>query len=167
MNKKRYQEIRFYLFTSSYSCKLISKYIKNRKTKKETEYAIKRLSEMLDLDSKALQKCIINDGSVKSPYKKFPEKIIIYLEIEKELINLSEEKNDEYSTAFEDYGSQLLSPAIERAAGNLVGYVKNDLTFNKKVDELIPRCGYMYYGTACKYKLPTMRIVPFIIRLTS
>ncbi|RJR29182.1 hypothetical protein C4564_02475 [Candidatus Microgenomates bacterium] len=167
MNKKRFQEIRFYLFTSSYSCKLISKYIKNRKTKKETEYAIKRLSEILDLDSKALQKLMLNNDNVKSPYKNLPEKIKIYLEIEKELINLSEEKSDEYSTIFEDYGSQLLSPAIERAAGNLVGDVKNDLTFSKKINELIPKYNYMYYRTAFKYKLPTMRIVPFVIRLIS
>jgi len=127
--------------------------------------ASNRLSTILQFDQKSTMTFVQLNTMPDCPYKKFPEKIKVYLEIEKELINLSEEKDDEYSTVFEDYGSQLLSPAIERAAGNLVGDVKNDLAFSKKINELIPKCNYMYYRTACKYKLPTMRIVPFIIRL--
>ena len=80
-------------------------------------------------------------------------------------MKLSEEKLDEYSTAIEDYQGQLLSPAIERAVGNFLADVKNDRHFQKLFEEKLGSAHYGYYNVAYKYGLPTMRIVPFILRL--
>lgn len=47
----------------------------------------------------------------------------MYLEVEKELSKLSEEKLDEYSTALEDHQRQLLYPVIERAVENMLNEI--------------------------------------------
>lgn len=98
-------------------------------------------------------------------YIRIPYNLRIYLETEKELTKLVEERLDEYSTAKEDYQNQLLYPAIERAVGNLLADVDNDSEFQGLFDEKTKSATYIYYKVAYKYKLSTIRIVPFILRL--
>lgn len=166
MRQKRYQEVRFYLFTHSYSGKTIASFIKDKYKRKRLNQVIKRLSLVLDFKSKQMEEFITLNLSPILPYKRLPNKLKIYLEIEKEISNLTEEKLDEYSTALEDYQRQLLFPAIERAVGNLMKDI-DDGEFDRILELQIRKYTYIYYRTAYWYKLPTLRIVPFILRLIS
>jgi len=74
---------------------------------------------------------------------------------------------DEYSTANQDYQHQLLYPAIERAAGNLLTDAVSDRKFQELLIEKIKEYTSTYYKVAYKFKLPTIRIIPFLIRLIS
>lgn len=167
MGSKRYQEVRLYLFANSYSGKRIISYLKTECKKRKLSQQIKRLAIVLDFNFKKLEKLIIGDFVPACPYRRVPKRLKIYLEIERELDNLVEEKLDEYSTALEDYQGKLLSPAIERATGNLMDNIDDDTKFTNTMATLIPKYNYIYYRVAYKYKLPTIRIVPFIIRLIS
>lgn len=164
MRQKRYQEIRFYLFAKSYSGERVVSYLKTEHKKKKLSQGIKRLAIVLDFNFRKLERFINDDLIPTCPYKRLPNRLKIYLEIEKELSVLVEEKLDEYSTALEDYQRQLLAPAIERAAGNLIEDI-DDREFDRIIEQQIRKYTYIYYRTTYKYKLPTLRIVPFIIRL--
>jgi len=166
MRQKRYQEVRFYLFVNSYSGKAIVSIVREKYKGKKLSRVVKRLSVVLDFSIKQMEKFIVSNLIPDSPYKRLPNKLKIYLEIEKELSALVEEKLDEYSTALEDYQRQLLAPAIERAAGNFMKDIE-DQEFDRILDLQIRKYTYVYYRIAYKYKLPTLRIVPFIIRLIS
>ncbi len=166
MGSKQYQEARLYLFTNSYCGRRIILYLKNKCKKRRLSQRIKRLAIVLNFNFKKLERLINDDLISTCPYKRLPNKLKIYLEIEKELSALVEEKLDEYSTALEDYQRQLLAPAIERAAGNLMKDV-DDREFDKTLELKIRKYTYIYYRTVYKYKLPTLRIVPFILRLIS
>lgn len=95
------------------------------------------------------------------------KKISIYLQIEDELITLFKEKHKRENLVSEDYYYALVEPAIKRVAGNNLSHVKNDRWFDKRLPELKRKYNRWYYEIACKYKLPTMRIVPFLIRLST
>lgn len=166
MGSKQYQEVRHYLFANSYSGRRIILYLKTKCKKKRLSQGIKRLAIVLDFNFRKLERLVNDDLIPTCPYKRLPNKLKIYLEIEKELSALVEEKLDEYSTALEDYRGQLLAPAIERAAGNLMKDI-DDREFDKTLELKIRKYHYIYYRTAYKYKLPTLRIVPFILRLIS
>lgn len=112
---KNYKEVKFFLFTNSYSGKKILMYLRGRFSGKKLTGAIRRLSVVLGFGYKQTTDFIIFGTKSTSPYKRLPNSLRIYLEIEKELSILSEEKLDEYSTALEDYQRQLLSPAIEKS----------------------------------------------------
>ena len=165
MNK--FGSVRFWLFTNSYSGKAISDYLREECQGNNINDSMKRLSQTLDFNHKQLEKHVLQKTKSKCPYARIPLKIKIYLEIEKELVALAEEKLDKYSTAKEDYQNQLFSPATERAAGNSLTDIKNDQRFNEKLEENIRTYRITYYKVAYKYKLPTIRIVPFILRLVT
>lgn len=162
-----YQEVRFFLFANSYSANKIAVYLKEKYKGKKLEKSVINLATVLRFKQKQTATFVIFDVKPKYPYRKMPKTIRAYLEIEKELLKLSEEKLDEYSTAFEDYQGQLLSPAIERAVGNFLVEVRNDGRFQKLLEEKISSAHYDYYKVAYKYSLPTMRIVPFLLRLVT
>ncbi len=166
MRQKRYQEVRFYLFANSYSGKAIVTFIREKYKRKRLNYVVKRLSSVLGFNYKQTKRLIIFELIPDCPYKRLPNKLKIYLEIEKELTTLVQEKLDEYSTALEDYQRQLLAPAIERAAGNLMIEIE-DREFDKTLEIQIRKYSHIYYRTAYKYKLTTLRVVPFILRLIS
>lgn len=126
---------------------------------------LKRLSGVLDFNYKQLSQFVVFDIKLQCPYKRVPKKLRMYLDIECELLKLKEEKLDEYSTVKEDYQRQLLYPAFERAAGNSLGKIKDDHEFNTKLIIRISEYGNIYYKVVYKYKLPTIRIVPFLLRL--
>ena len=158
---------RFFLFANSYSAKKISIYLKGKFGGKKLTKAIKRLSAVLDFKYRQTADFIIFDVKPKRPYKRLPYCLRVYLEIEKELSKLSEEKLDEYSTALEDYQRQLLYPAIERAIGNLLENIDDDGEFQKLSEEKFRSAIYTYYKVARKYGLPTMRNIPFILSVIS
>jgi len=167
---KNYKEVKFFLFTESYSGEKISLYLRGRFGGKELVKAIKRLSVLLGFEYKQTSDFIILDTKQKCPYRRLPYSLRVYLEIENELSKLIEEKLDEYSTASEDYQRQLLYPAIERAVGNLLENVEDDNKFEKLSEEKSKSAIYTYYKVARKYGLPTMRNLPFlfsIIRITN
>jgi len=167
---KNYKEIKFFLFTRSYSGGKISLYLRGRFNGKKLMKVIKRLSVVLDLECKQTADFIIFGIKPKCPYYRLPNLLRIYLEVESELSKLTEEKLDEYSTALEDYQRQLLYPAIERAVGNLLENVEDDNKFEKLSEEKFRSAIYTYYKVAHKYGLPTMRNLPFllsIIRITN
>lgn len=166
MGSKQYEKVRLYLFANSYSGRRIITYLKTKCKKRKLSQRVKRLATVLDFGPKEFEKLVVDDFAPSCPYKRLPNKLKIYLEIEKELAALVEEKLDEYSTALEDYQRQMLAPAIERAAGNLMKDI-DDREFDRILVLQIRKYIYVYYRTAYKYKLPTLRIVPFILRLIS
>lgn len=89
----------------------------------------------------------------------------IFLNIEKELGSIAIEKLDEYSTAKDDLQRQMLLPAIERAVGNDLADIDDNREFENETEKKIQEYTCTYYKVAGKYRLPTMRIVPFILRL--
>lgn len=160
-----YEKARFFLFTNSYSANKIAVYLKEKYKGKNLEKSVINLATVSRFKQKQTADFVLFDVKPKCPYRKMPKSIRAYLEIEKELLKLSEEKLDEYSTALEDYQGQLLSPAIERAVGNFLVDVKNDGRFQKLFEEKISSSHYDYYKVAYEDGLPTMRIVPFLLRL--
>ncbi len=165
--KKNYEHIRFFLFINSYSVQKICLYSKELFNDEESIITIERLDSVLNLNCGQHLKSVVFDIKPKSPYQRFPARLKIYLEIEKELEKLKEEKLDEYSTAREDYQHQFLYPAIERATGKSLADISSDRKFQQKLGEKIREYTHAYYKVAYKYKLPTIRIIPFLIRLIS
>jgi hypothetical protein len=162
---KKFMKVRFFLFANSYSGKKIATYVKLGFQGKKLERAVKGISVIFDFRYDEISDFIVFDTKPKCPYQRLPNSLRVYLEIEKELSKLSEEKLDEYSTAMEDYQRQLLSPAIERAMGNLLEDVDDDLKFQRFLEEKSKSAIHTYYKVAYKYGLPTMRVVPFVLRL--
>lgn len=167
MNKK-FQSIRFSLFAKSYAGFILRNYIRQIEN---PEILIDRISKILLLDRKQLNFFIFErfilqkSNAVISPILKRNKKIVIYLQVERELITLIKLRQNREDLINEDYHFALLEPAIERVTGNNLSHVKNDRWFDKRLPELKRKYNRWYYEIACKYKLPTMRIVPFLIRL--
>ena len=127
---------------------------------------ISRLSRVLILDYQQLwQFIVLNRLKRLSPKISGDEKIKVYLSIESEIIALKIARQDKENIIHEDYESAVLSPAIERTAGNNLRNIKNDLVFEKRLEELQKEYQRWYYQVAYKYKLPTPRILAFILRL--
>ena len=160
-----YKDVRFFLFANSYSANKITAYLKANYKGRSLEKSVTKLARVLNFQQKQITDFVLFYVKPRCPYRKMPKSIRAYLEVEKEILKLSEEKLDEYSTAFEDYRGQLLAPAIERSVGNFLTDVKNDGRFQKLFEEKVGSAHYDYYKVVCKYGLPTMRIVPFILRL--
>ncbi len=180
------KKIRLVLFTRSYANYRVSQEIKrkykldNKLTPKELRMnyfkkraipEIARLSHALNLAYNPLWGSLLLN---KTPplNKKMPdsEKIKAYLAIERELILLSETKKNKSSQFFDpDYDQEfaILSVAIERAVGNKLIDIEDDSAFGHQQEILQKLYLRWYYKVAWKYKLPTTRIVPFVIRLIS
>lgn len=93
------------------------------------------------------------------------EKVKIYLEIEKQLTILIQDKGEKESYVPEEYENALLSPAIERVAGDSVSNIQSDSLFEKKLIERKRIYTLWYYSIVRNYRLPTLRIIPFLARL--
>lgn len=95
------------------------------------------------------------------------EGVRFYLSIESELIALAASKRNRSSFFAPDYENEsaVLSIAIERATGNILDDVENDFVFDQQLMDLQKVYLRWYYKVAYKYKLPTTRIVPFVLRL--
>jgi len=93
------------------------------------------------------------------------DKIRIYLKIEKQLTLLIRDKHDKDGYVLEEYENALLALAIERVSGDSVSNIKNDDKFEKELANRKQIYNYWYYSVARKYRLPTLKIIPFVSRL--
>lgn len=87
--------------------------------------------------------------------------------IEKEIILLKIARQNKENIIHEDYEDVMLASAIERIAGNSLRNIKNDHLFEKRLEELQKLFRNWYYEVANNFKLPTSRIIAFILRLIS
>lgn len=178
-----FKKIRLVLFLRSYAFyriskeivrkykfdkKLNSRELRKRDSNKKANPEISKLSHALNLLYKPLWKAIVLEKF--QPLNKRilnKEKIKTYLAIESELILLSIVRSKRSDFKDPDYEEEfaLLSMAIERAVGNSLKEINDDLIFSKQLEVLQKKYIYWYYKIGYKYKLPTMRIVPFILRL--
>ena len=97
------------------------------------------------------------------------ERVSIYLQIEHELFSLMrmKENKSKFSEFKYGYGSTLLSLAIKRVAGNNLKDIKDDGEFERELTILMKSYQHWYYCVAYRYKLPTLRILPYTFRLIS
>lgn len=167
---KDLQKVRFVLFTKSYAGFILSDRIRKLHYSKNM---IDRLSRILLFKKKDLNIYILNKIFTNKAHQIISsvliddEKITTYIQIEQELITLIKEKDNKENYINDDYHYALLEPAIERVAGNNLSYIESDRWFDKRLTELKKKYHRWYYNTAYIYKLPTMRIVPFLLRLVS
>lgn len=177
---------RLALFTHSYGCYSITQHIwtrykiSNKLTSRELRKKyfdkraipeISRLSHSLHFDYRLLwQAILLNKTQPLTKQVRSIDGIRIYLTVESELISLAASKRNRSRDFFDpDYENEctMLSIAIERAAGNLLDEVDDDFVFEQQMEDLQRICRKWYYKTAYRYKLPTLRIVPFVLRLIS
>ncbi|HEX6977623.1 MAG TPA: hypothetical protein VF185_04720 [Patescibacteria group bacterium] len=164
VSERRYKSVRFYLFANSYPGRIIRSYFNDNFAERKTKEEMNWFCCMMYFEYNQFEKFIVSNITPKCPFRRIPMLLKIYLEIENELINITEDRLDKYSTVFEDYQWKLLSPAIERAAGNFLENL-NDVEFEKAINLKIKKYQYIYYKIVRKYRLPTMRNIPFILRL--
>lgn len=167
--KRDFTKVRFLIFTQSYVGYRMIRYINNLK---DSKYFIKRLGEILGFDEKYLKCFILHKNcrrKFKSQIKRYVnnnKEVNIYLQIEQELIALTYEKEMKEDPENEDYNERaLLSVAIERAAGNTLSYIQTDSWFDRRLEKVSKQYNRRYYKVVDAYKLPTMRIVPFLLRI--
>ena len=176
-----FYKIRFSLFIRSYIAYLIQDYLKTKykidsnltKSQLHQQFPnkrsmpeISRLSKALILDYQQLWQFVVLSRSKRlKPKIDSNEKIKAYLSIESEIIALKAAREDKENIVHEDYERETLSPAIERAVGNSLRNINNDLAFEQQQNEARKEYTRWYYEMAHKYKMPTLRIIPFLLRL--
>lgn len=177
-------KIRLILFTHSYANHRIAEVIK-RKYKLDSKLPphelrqkyfnkrkipeVARLSRVLNLLYKPLWESLILGKSL-SLNKSVPDrnKIKVYLAIETELTALAKARVSKLSEFYNpDYEQDIsvLTTAIERTVGNKLKNIDNDSVFEHQQEIIQKLYLRWYYKVAWKYKLPTIRIIPFILRL--
>ena len=178
-----FYKTRLNLFVRSYIGYFIRNYLKTRykidgnltKSQLHQQFPNKRaipevskLSKALIMDYQQLWQFILLGKSRKlNPKVNSQLKIKAYLAIEGEIITLKTEREEKESIIHEDYERALLSPAMERAAGNNLKKIKDDQVFEMQLEELRRRYQRWYYEIAHEYKLPTLVNIPFIVSLIS
>ncbi len=129
---------------------------------------VSRLSKALIMDYQQLwQFILLGKGRKLNTKLSSQEKIKAYLAVEGEIITLKTEREEKENIIHEDYERALLSPAIERAAGNSLRNVRDDLVFENQLEGLRKKYQRWYYEIAHEYKLPTLVNYPFIFGLLS
>lgn len=179
-----YKKLRLVLFVRTYAYYRISQYIgekyrfdnklksKELRTiyfKKKAIPEISRLSKALNLPYNPLWESIVLDKTI-SLSKNLPDREIkVYLSVEHELTQfaIAKQSKSDYTDPEYEFEFALLRRAIERTTGNRLRNIKNDSVFEQQLEILQKLYLGWYYKTAYKYKLPTLRIVPFILRLIS
>lgn len=176
-----YRKIRLDLFIRSYVGYSICNYIRtkhkiddNLSTSQLQEQfygkriipEISRLSRALNSNYQLLWRFVVlNRRQGLNRKTKTNRKIEAFLAIEEEMIFLTIARQDKENIINDDYERAILLPAIERAAGNSLRHVNNDLIFEQRLDEVRNEYTRWYYEIAYRYKIPTLRIVPFLLRL--
>ena len=92
-------------------------------------------------------------------------KLSVYVRIEHELIQLIKERKNRGYFDLIEYEYALLDPAIERVVGEDLSDIENDKEFDEQLMTFKTIYINWYYQTAAKYRLPTLRIIPFLLRL--
>lgn len=172
----KYSKIRFVLFTHSYCGHFLVKRFKDKyQTNQDlVECEITKLSKVLILNRGWLRYLIFKNRLPKQCfpprlrfYPRDQQEIQIYLKIEKEIITLTLARQDKDSLVLDDYHRALLEPAIERVAGNHLSKLKDDTEFDNRLNDLRRKYENWYYAVIYRYKLPSLRNLPFILRLIS
>ncbi len=153
-----YKRIRAYLFTKTYAYTVFQKYIR-KAGRKEKRKLQRRIAKMLLLKLDAVSTTDIHsklhhDG-----------KLSVYVRIEHELIRLIKERKNRGYFDLTEYEYALLDPAIERVVGEDLRDIENDKEFDEQLTIFKTIYINWYYQTAAKYRLPTLRIIPFLLRL--
>ncbi len=176
MGGRKFQELRIALFINSYSGfrlkrKLLADHQNNPNLGKAE---IILLANVLNLNKELLRESIFKDKCFRRFLEPdrflFPKdkiEILIFLAIEREIINISEKGLIESLLEVDDYHGAVLQTAVERAVGNKLIDVDDDNEFSEKLLKLGKSYLCCYYRVAYRYKLPTIRILPFILRLIS
>lgn len=168
MRKRGFEAIRLALFTKSYAGYYFTQYVE---ASKDSDGLIRKLAKVLLFKESFLLYFLSPKHSKREVNKILKEitddkdKIKIYLKIEKELILLIQDRELKESYVTEEYEYALLSPAIERVVGNSLTNVKDEGKFEIKFSERKRMYNQWYYTVAGRYRLPTLRIIPFISRL--
>jgi len=174
MGRRKFQRLRLALFANSYCGKRLTKILVARydKNQSETLKEIFLLAKALNLKQDLLFEIIIKGRYLRrticSKYFTCPKdnsEIPIFLAVEKEMIEITDNRFMEELLEVEDYTGGILESAIERAVGNKLTNISDDSKFNQKIFELSKIYRSCYYRVAYRYKLPTIRILPFIKRL--
>ncbi len=168
IKKRGFESIRFALFVRSYAGYYFAQQVK---VSNDSNSLIRKLAKILLFNERFLgfylcpkysksdvDRIIKNVDSDK-------EKVKIYLEIEKQLTILIQDKGQKESYVPEEYDNALLAPAIERVAGDSVSNIQSDSLFEKKLVERKRIYTLWYYSIVRNYRLPTLRIIPFLVRL--
>ncbi len=168
MRKRGFEATRFALFTKSYAGYYFTQYIEASKdpdalTKKLAKALLFREAFLLYFLSPKHSKRKVN--KILKEITDDKDKIKVYIKIENELILLIQDRKLKESYVTEGYEHALLAPAIERVAGDSLTNVKDDGRFETKFSERKQIYTQWYYAVAGKYRLPTLRIIPFISRL--
>jgi len=168
MKKKGLEATRLALFTKSYAGYYFSQHVKESK---DPNALTKKLAKALLLKEALLYDFLSPKYSKREVSKIIKEivddkdKIKIYLKIEKQLTLLIQAKSKKESYVLEEYEHALLAPAIERVAGDSVSNIKSNTRFERELTERRRIYNLWYYSVARKYRLPTLRIIPFLSRL--
>lgn len=176
MDRRKFQELRIALFINSYGGFLLKRKLladhQNNPNLAKTEITL--LANGLNLNKELLRESIFKDKCFRRFLEPdrflFPKdkiEILIFLAIEREIINISEKGLIESLLEVDDYHGAVLQTAVERAVGNKLFDVDDDNEFSAKLLELEKSYLRCYYRVAYRYKLPTIRILPFILRLIS
>lgn len=168
VRKRGFKSVRFALFARSYAGYYFTQQVK---VSNDPNSLVRKLAKTLLFDEYILG-FYLSPKFSKSDVDRIiknvesdKEKIKIYLEIEKQLTILIKDKGEKESYVPEEYEGALLAPAIERVAGDSVSNIQSDSLFEKKLIERKRIYTLWYYSVVRNYRLPTLRIVPFLARL--
>lgn len=168
IRKRGFKSVRFALFARSYAGYYFTQQVK---VSSDPNSLVRKLAKTLLFDEYILGFYLspkFSKSDVDRIIKNIEsdkEKIKIYLEIERQLTILIQDKGEKESYVPEEYENALLSPAIERVAGDSVSNIQSDSLFEKKLIERKRIYTLWYYSVVRNYRLPTLRIVPFLARL--
>lgn len=168
MNRARFEAARMALFVRSYAGQYFGEIIR---TSNDPDKMLGRVSRILLFREKFLGFYFAPKFSKRDADRIIKEvieenaKIRVYLKIEKQLTQLINDKNNHEEYVTDEYERALLSPAIERVVGDSISGIDNDSQFEQKLEKRKRIYNSWYYSVAFMYKLPTLRIIPFISRL--
>lgn len=168
VKKRQFEATRMALFAKSYAGYYFAQKIEESR---DPNLLVKKLSKILLFNEHILGFFLCPKFSNKEVNRVIKDivddkvKINIYLKIEKQLTLLMQDRGEKESYVLDEYEYALLSPAIERVAGDSVSNIKSDSRFEKELTDRKRIYNLWYYSIARKYRLPTLRIIPFLSRL--
>jgi len=154
-----YKQIRAYLFTKTYAYTVFQEYI--RKAGRNEKQKVQRRIAKILLLKPTTAVSIADSNSIL----RHDGKLSVYVRIEHKLIQLIKERKNRGNFDLIEYEYALLDPAIERVIGEDLSDIENDKEFDEQLMTFKTIYISWYYQTAAKYRLPTLRIIPFLLRL--
>lgn len=154
-----YNQIRTCLFTKIYAYTVFQEYIVEAK-RKDKQKLRRRIAKMLLLKPHTTMSTVDCNSIIHHDGK-----LSVYVRIEHELTLLTKERNKRGYFDLIEYEYALLDPAIEHVVGEDLCSIENDKEFDMQLAKFKTIYRNWYYQTAVKYKLPTLRIIPFLLRL--